>query len=191
MEMSFKEQLESHQEELEQFLEQKNNIRRLWNICDATAEYIYNMILKTKPDHILEIGSSNGYSTFWLSLAAEQINATLDSIEVDEQRYKMARDNLADRNNVNLINGLAEQIIPEFLRDFNFVFIDAGKIGYIEYLKLLINKLAPGAIIIADNVISHKETVRDYLDYLNKSSLFETRTLNIGSGLEISSYQPQ
>jgi len=103
----------------------------------------------------------------------------------------MAQQNLAKRNNIELINGLAENIIPELKGTFNFIFIDAGKIGYINYIKLLEKKLLPGSMIIADNVISHRSTVRDYLDYLTSSSFFETRTLNIGTGLEISIYKPE
>jgi predicted O-methyltransferase YrrM len=190
MEISFTDQQAIHRSELENFIAQKDKIRRLWNVDIETAEFLYGMIIRQKPEHILEIGSSNGYSTFWLSLAAEQVNSTFDSIEVDESRFQLAKANLRNRTNVNLINGLAEHIIPQLTYTYGFIFIDAGKVDYINYLKLLIPKLTERATIIADNVISHNTTVIDYLDFMRKSDFFETETLKLGSGLEISTYCP-
>ena len=69
------------------------------------------------------------------------------------------------------------------------MFIDAGKINYINYIKLLQNKLNNNSTIIADNVISHKDTVKEYLDYIESSELFESVTLNIDSGLNIASFK--
>jgi len=186
--MNYNKLKELHKTELIRFSDQKKKHRRLWNICEETAQFLFNNIIDNKPDRILEIGTSNGYSTFWLSLAAEKTDSTVDSIEVDELRSGLARKNLIGRENINLLFGLAENIIPDLKFKYDFVFIDAGKIGYIDYIKLLINKLKPGAVIIADNVISHKDTVRDYLDYIKRNDLFDTETLNIGSGLEVSIY---
>ena len=174
--------------ELKRFIEQKKINRRLWNISEDTAEILFKLVLKNKPRRILEIGTSNGYSTFWLSIAAEKTGSFIDTIEVDEVRFRMARENLSARQNVNLIHGLAEEEIPKIDHKFDFVFIDGGKIGYINYIRLLEKKLQPKAIIIADNVITHKDTVRDYLDYMQENELFETKTVHIGSGLEISKY---
>jgi len=173
---------------LKKFTEQKKINRRLWNISDETAEILFKLVLLNKPRHILEIGTSNGYSTFWLSLAAERTGSIIHTIEVDEVRFRMACENLSERQNVNLIYGLAEEEIPKIDQKFDFVFIDGGKIGYINYIRLLENKLEPKAVIIADNVISHKDTVRDYLDFMQENELFETETIDIGSGLEISKY---
>ncbi len=189
MEISFQKQTLLHTAELKKFSEQKKQIRRLWNIDPETANFLYDLVLEEKPDRILEIGTSNGYSTFWLSLAAELIFAEIDTIEVDKSRYDLAVINLQQRKNVNLILGLAEEVISLLSGKYDLIFIDAGKIGYIEYLKKLKNKLKPGTLLIADNVISHADTVRDYLDFVHNHNNFKTKTVNIGSGLEISRYR--
>ena len=81
---------------------------------------------------------------------------------------------------------MAEEIIPKLRQKFDFVFIDANKPDYIVYLKLLEDKLENNALIIADNIFSHQESVKEYLDFIRGNPLFETMTLEIDSGLEIS-----
>ena len=88
-----------------------------------------------------------------------------------------------------LLQKYKEEIIPELKKKFDFVFIDANKTDYILYLKLLKNKLADQAVIVADNIISHRESVQEYLDFINENPLFETMNLNIDSGLEISIFR--
>ena len=182
---------ELHKLILSNFNIQRNNIDKLRNINEQTAQLLYMLIKTKQPKNILEIGTSNGYSTFWMSLAAEQFGAIIDTIEVDEARFKLAQKNLAGRNNVKLHFGKAERIISKLNKQYDFVFIDANKADYINYIKLLINKLNDKAIIVADNVISHKESLQEYLDYINSDSAFESMTLDIDSGLEISVFKIQ
>ncbi len=174
-----------------EFKEQKEKINRLWNIPEQTAHLIYLLVKIKSPENILEIGTSNGYSTFWLSLAADNSNAEIQTIEVDVRRFKLAQENLRNRKNIFLHFGTAEEIIPNLNMKFDFVFIDANKSDYITYLKLLEDKLKVNALIIADNIISHQESVQEYLDFLNINPLFETMTLDIDSGLEISIFRNQ
>ena len=180
---------ELYKHELARFEIQKNEIKRLWNIPQETAELLYTFIKIKEPKHILEIGTSNGFSTFWLSLAAETCNAVVETIEVDEDRFMLAKKNLSKRNNITQHLGKAELVIPKLLSKYDFVFIDAGKINYVDYIKLLLNKMSNKAIIIADNVISHKNTVTEYLDFIESSELFDSVTLSIDSGLNVAIYK--
>ena len=175
-----------YKQQLLEFKHQKNKINRLWNITEQTAQLLYMFIKTKQPKNILEIGTSNGYSTFWISLAIDKLEANIDTIEVDRSRFKQAQKNLSGIKNIILHFGKAEQIIPELDKKFDFVFIDANKVDYIKYIKLLMNKLNNKAIIIADNVISHKDSLQEYLDYINSVPAFESMLLNIDSGLEIS-----
>jgi len=79
-----------------------------------------------------------------------------------------------------------ERIIKKYKKEFDFVFIDAEKIKYQSYLKLLLDKLSDNAVIIADNIVSHKESVTEYLDFLIQNPCFESFLLEIDSGLEVS-----
>ncbi|RLC53338.1 MAG: hypothetical protein DRI23_00535 [Candidatus Cloacimonadota bacterium] len=177
-----------YKNELTEFAKQKDTIRRLWNISENTAELLYLLVLMKNPKQILEIGTSNGYSTFWLSLAAEKCNSSVTSIEIDTNRFNLAKENLKKRHNIELINKKAEYAIPNFTDKFDFVFIDAGKINYIDYIKLLQNKLNDNAVIIADNVTSHSHTVEEYLSYVKSSVNYNSMTLPFEAGLEITIY---
>ncbi|MCF7858064.1 MAG: class I SAM-dependent methyltransferase [Candidatus Cloacimonetes bacterium] len=182
---------ELYKHELARFEVQKNNIHRLWNINQKTAELLFTLVLVTKPKKILEIGTSNGFSTFWLSIAAERCDASVDTIEVDIARFNLAKKNLKTRKNVIQRYGKAELIIPELKGRYDLVFLDAGKVNYINYITQLLNKLKKDAIVIADNVISHKSSVKEYLDFVTKSELFEAVTLEIDSGINIATYCPK
>lgn len=172
--------------ELAEFENQRQNIRRLWNIDEQTAHILYFWVKANKPARILEIGTSNGYSTFWLAKAATFYGGLVETIEVDESRFKLAQHNLQRMKNITMHFGLAEIIIPNLSHQYELVFIDAGKIGYVDYIKLLLDKLTQNAVIIADNVISHSHSTQDYLQFMQNSGFFETMTLAVGSGLEIS-----
>jgi len=178
--------------ELERFDEQKKRNRRLWNISENIASILYSLVLASSPKRILEIGTSNGYSTFWLSLAAEKVDSFIDTIEVDESRFSMAIQNLKNRKNIRQYLGKAEEVIPTLNNMYDYFFIDAGKINYIDYLNILIstNKINENALIIADNITSHPETVKKYVDFLNSSEDFATVEIPIDSGLLIAKYLP-
>lgn len=126
-----------NKEELIRFAEQKKSIRRLWNIDESTADLIMMLILIKKPKRILEIGTSNGYSCFMMSLASEQADTIIDTIEVEEKRYNMAKDNIGHITSIHQYFGKAESIIPNLNYRYDFVFIDANKSCYHEYLQLI------------------------------------------------------
>jgi len=178
-----------YEKEIKEFVNQKRFIRRLWNIDEELSELLFMLVLCRKPEFILEIGTSNGYSTFWLSLAAERINAVVHTIEVDKKRYELACNNLRNRKNVILHQAKAEDILPEFDYSIDFLFIDAGKPGYIDYLKLVEDKLSDKAIIVADNIVSHPETTVSFREYLMNSPRYISTVLNYKSGLQIAYYK--
>ena len=149
------------------------------NISSSTGNFIYSLAESIEAKNILEIGTSNGYSTSWLA----HTKAKIISIEVREDRFKLAKENLKDFKNITLIKGDAIKIIPTLNEKFDFVFIDAMKRQYLSYLKLLLPKLNKNCVIVADNVNSHKDKVKDYLDFVKKN--FRSNTIDLDKGLEV------
>ncbi len=175
--------------ELEKFREQSNNIRRLWNIDEKLAELLYMFVRIKKPMNILELGTSNGFSTFYLSVSGELTESCVYSIEFDEKRHLMAKENLKNCNNIELIKGRIEDVIPELHMNFDMVFMDANKSCYIDYILSLENKLNKDALIIADNVSSHEETTGEYIDYIKKNPRYDEMILPYLSGFSIAIYK--
>lgn len=179
---------QKHNKLFNEFKKQKDNIRRLWNIDENGAKLLFFLALSKNAQYILEIGTSNGYSTFWLSLAAAETGGRVHSIEVDDKRYLMAKENLSSRNNITLHHAKAEDILSEFPEGIDFLFIDAGKPGYIDYIKQIEPMLAAKAVVIADNITSHPDTTRAFREYMESSDKYFCQVLEIDAGLLLAYY---
>lgn len=112
-----------------------------------------------RPRRILEIGTFTGYSALCLAGGLVE-GGQLHTIELREEDADLAegyfrRANMQDR--IILHRGNALEIIPALKEDWDLVFIDADKVNYTEYYKLVLPRLAPGGLIIADNVFFHGE----------------------------------
>ena len=159
-----------------------------WNISHQTAEFISMLIKISKVKNVLEIGTSNGYSTLWIADALKDSNTGghLTTIEFYEKRQSIARENIENCNlsdYVTFKQGRALEIIPEL--DFvpDMVFIDANKAEYIQYFDLLKDKLPAGAIILADNVVSHAAKVTDFLETIKNDTRYQSQVLDLPAGL--------
>ncbi|MDP8210489.1 MAG: class I SAM-dependent methyltransferase [Candidatus Stygibacter australis] len=181
--------IKQYQEVLSRFKEQKSNIHRLWNIDEESAHLLFMLVLIHQAKYILEIGTSNGYSTFWLAAAARKIGGAVHTIEVDVNRYNLAKENLKGFTNIDQYLAKAEDILKNFKPGIDFLFIDAGKPSYIEYIKLLEDKLAPQAVVIADNICSHPETTASYKKYIENNPAYHSMVHDIDAGLQIAYYQ--
>jgi predicted O-methyltransferase YrrM len=151
-------------------LEKSGKDNSMFNISRECGEFLNNLIKQFKPKNILEVGTSNGYSTIWIASAAKEANVT--TIEKDIRRIKLAKENFkkANLNNITIIHGKALESIPD--QEFDFVFLDAEKKEYLQYVKLI--KLAKGAIIAAHNVVSQKNKMKGYLEFIKNN--YESRT---------------
>lgn len=170
--------------ELENF--GKNNFT--FNIPAETGKFFYNLVLISKSKNILEIGTSNGYSTIWLAEAAKQNKGRVLTIEISENKIKMAKENFnrAKLKNIKIIQGDAIKEIPKLKEKFDFMFIDAIKSDYIKYLKLNEKNLKKNSIIVADNAIIFKDKMQDYLNYMEKNKNYSSVLVPIGTGVEFS-----
>ena len=152
------------------------------NISKETGNFLFSLIKNMKCKNILEIGTGTGFSTKFLAKS----NGNVITIEISKNRYEKAKENLKKFKNIKLIKGDALKALPKMRKKFDFIFIDASKNNYLNFLKLIEeNKLMKkNCIIAADNVVSHEEKVRDYLEYIRKN--YKSKFVNIGKGLEIS-----
>lgn len=159
-----------------------------WNISRQTAEFISMLIKISNVKNVLEIGTSNGYSALWIADALKDAgnNGHLTTIEFYEKRQCIARENIEKcglSDFVTFKQGRALEILEQL--DFvpDIVFIDANKSEYIQYFDLLKDKLPKGAIILADNVISHAAKVADFLEEIKNDTRYQSQVLDLPAGL--------
>ncbi len=155
-----------------------------WNLDKGSLDLLSRIIKRYKPKKILEIGTYNGYTTEKISGIIDK-DAEIITIEKDQLMFKKSEQNLKDKKNTKVINGDAKEVLKDINTKFDLIFIDAVKREYIEYIKIIEqnNLLKKNAIIIADNVISHKEKVKEYLYHVKNR--YDSETIDIGKGLEI------
>lgn len=123
---------------------------------------------------VLEIGTNHGYSTYWLSKNAKEVI----TYEIIKERAEQAKINLKDIKHIKVIN---KNFLEEYIeKQFDFIFIDATKREYLDYFKKCEKLIKKGGIIACDNVISHKEKMQNFLNYIEN---FQSVTLNLGKGI--------
>jgi predicted O-methyltransferase YrrM len=165
-----------------------DRLLRFRNVEPDTAALLGLLIRCTRASTILEIGTSNGYSTIWLADAAEATGATVTSVEIDPARTEMARGNL-------LRAGLQAELRTEDAAQtlshsedgvWDFVFLDAERPAYASYWPDLLRTLRPeGGLLAIDNVLSHADEVVEVSALIEAEPTVETVLIPIGAGLRL------
>ena len=167
---------------------QERHDDRLRNLEPETAALLTVLVRSGRRRSLLEIGTSNGYSTVWLAWAAEATGGRVTSVEMDPGRQRMADENLRRaglRDLVDLKLGDATEVVEDLPGPFDLVFFDAARVNAPAQLKLLVPKLAPEGMILADNVLSHPAEVAGYLEALERLPGFDRLVVPVGKGLSI------
>ena len=170
--------------ELESF-EKKNG--GFFNVPPETGKFLYNLVCASRAKNILEVGTSNGYSSIWLGEAAAKTGGKVTTIEIAENKAEMAmlnfkRAGLSDR--IKIIRGDAIKEIPKLKESYDFMFIDAIKKDYISYFKLAFPNLKKNAVITADNAIIFAKKMEEYLSFARNHKYLSSVLIPIGTGVE-------
>ena len=156
------------------------------NLEPASAEFICALAGGCGAHRLLEIGGSSGLSTIALAAAARQTGGRLVSLEIEPTRQELARQHLKElelADHVDFVLADAGQVLGRY-QALELVLIDCEKEDYVRFLGLL--KLSPGAVVVADNILSHD--LREYVAAVRAYPGVESVTLPIGKGLEVSRF---
>lgn len=139
--------------------------------------------------HVVEVGTSNGYSSIWFCLALRSTGGKLTTHEINARRAAMARKNFkragVDKI-VTLVEGDAHKEIPKLKEQIDILFLDADKEGYVDYLKKLLPLVRPGGLIMAHNTSSHGRSIQEYLKAVTTNKDLETIFLHAqGAGIGV------
>jgi predicted O-methyltransferase YrrM len=131
--------------------------------------------------HVVEIGTSNGYSSIWICLGLRDTGGRLTTYEINASRATLARQNFKRAGVdqiVTLVEGDAHEEVTKLKGSIDILFIDADKEGYIDYLKKLLPLIRPGGLILAHNTTSHGAQMQDYLNAVTTNPKLETIFVN-------------
>jgi predicted O-methyltransferase YrrM len=162
--------------------------RKMLNLEPETARLLSILARSARAKRVLEIGTSNGYSTIYLASAVAETGGKVISIERNPDKQSMARENLVRAELLDYVDvrlGDATAIIREIAGPFDFVFFDADRISAAEQLRILAPKLAAAVLVLADNVLSHPTEIAGYLAAAASLGGFEHMVVPVGKGLSL------
>ncbi len=164
-----------------------DRLLRWRNVEPETAELLGVLVRGLGARRLLEIGTSNGYSTLWLADAAEATGGTVVSLELLADRTALAASHLAQAglaSVADLRTSDAAKALAEFADDaFDFVFLDAERPAYVSYWPDLIRILAHPSLLAVDNAISHAEELAPFRTLVESDDRVTSSLVPIGAGV--------
>jgi caffeoyl-CoA O-methyltransferase len=158
-------------------------------VSPTTGQFLFALVAPQNACEVLEIGGSRGYSTIWLAAGARILGGKIVSLEHDPAKCEAWRRNIEEAGLsewAELVEGDAKENLPAIEDVFDVVFIDAEKEDYEQYFRLARPKLEPGALVVADNVLSHEETLGAYSRSRQADPGLVSVTVPLDRGLELS-----
>jgi caffeoyl-CoA O-methyltransferase len=159
--------------------------QRLRQVPPETGQFTALLAASAPTGAFLEIGTSAGYSTLWLALACQTRGQILTTFEVLVDKAQLARETFQAaqiEDSVDLIEGDARDHLPHY-NGIAFCFLDAEKEVYLDCYELLVPRLLPGGLLLADNAINHREALQPFLDRAAADPRVDALVVPIGKGV--------
>ena len=159
--------------------------QRLRQIPPVTGKFLALLCASAPKGGVLEVGTSAGYSSLWLSLACKLRGNHLTTFEVLEEKVARANETFESAqvsNQIQLIHGDARDVIEGY-REVAFCFLDAERDIYFDIYEKLLPNLTPGGILAVDNVISHADELSDFIAQAENDPRVDALVVPVGKGV--------
>jgi predicted O-methyltransferase YrrM len=160
--------------------------QKMLNITPETGELLALLVLAMKARRILEVGTSNAYSTLWLADAVREIGGSVVTVEVAPAKAEMARHNI---ERAGLSRWICQDVMDagEFLRRqapaaFDLLFLDADRSQYAGWWPWLEKIIAPGGLLVVDNAISHAREMVGFTAQVRATPGWRALMIPVGKG---------
>jgi caffeoyl-CoA O-methyltransferase len=161
------------------------HLQRLRQIPQETGRFLVLLCATAPAGQVLEIGTSAGYSSLWLSLACQQRGDQLTTFEVLPEKVALARETFRSAEVeplARLVQGDARQMLNDY-QEVAFCFLDAEKDVYMDCYELLVPNLVPGGLLTVDNVISHADELQPFIERATSDPRLDAIVVPIGKGV--------
>ena len=160
--------------------------RRMLNITRDTGEFLSVLVRAMNAQRVLEIGTSNGYSTLWLASAAKAISGEVTTVELSDFKLALAAKNF-ERSGlapfITQVHGEAGALLRRSAdSSFDVVFLDSERSEYLGWWPDIKRVLRKGGLIVVDNATSHSAEMAPFVALVSADSDFTTCTVPVGNG---------
>ena len=159
-------------------------LKRLRQIPPETGQFLALLAVMAPRGNVIEIGTSAGYSTLWLSLACRQRGDKIKTFELLGDKIRLARETFrmaGVEDIVDLIAGDALEFLPD-IQDIAFCFLDAEKEIYSACYEAVLPNMVPGGLLVADNAINHRTTLQPLIEHALADERVDALVVPIGKG---------
>jgi predicted O-methyltransferase YrrM len=163
--------------------------QRARQVEPTTGRFLFSLVAPQTDCEVLELGGSRGYSSIWLAAGVRYLGGRVLSLEHDPVKVEAWRRNVEEAGLeewAELREGDAFELLPQIDDVFDLVFLDAEKDDYEELFRLAREKVEPGALVVADNVLSHPDPLAQYSAARQADPTLVSVTLPLDRGLELS-----
>lgn len=168
--------------------------RRMLHITPDTGRLLALLVRLAGARDLLEIGTSDGYSTVWIGDAAEEHGGRVITVEKSPWKASLARRTLVEAELESTVTVVCEGIerflpgLPDESADF--LFLDADRAGYARYAEDLARVLRPGGLWVTDNAVSHAAELGDLMRFVERLDDWSEALVPVGKG-ELLLYKPR
>jgi len=158
-----------------------NQRRGMMNVQPEDGRVLRLLAEAIGAKHIVEIGTSNGYSGIWFCLALRTTGGKLTPHEFDARRASLDRENFKRAgvsHLLTLLEGDAQKTVNKLKEPIDIIFLDADKAGYIDYLNKLLPLVRPGGLILAHNTTNVRSPMEDYIKAVTTNPQLETKFIH-------------
>ncbi|TMH94920.1 methyltransferase domain-containing protein [Candidatus Bathyarchaeota archaeon] len=149
------------------------------SIGPVKGKILAEIVKKTKPKRILEVGALYGYSAILMAKNSPP-GVKIVSVEKNPEHVRISTKNIKRANmeeKITMVEGDGKTELQKLSGSFDLVFLDAEKTQYLAYLKAVEKNLDKGSVIVADNVGIFEDQMQDYLEYVRKKGPYKSRTI--------------
>jgi predicted O-methyltransferase YrrM len=160
--------------------------RRMLNITRDTGEFLSVLVRATNARRVLEIGTSNGYSTIWLASAAKAVNGLVTPVELSDFKVSLAAKNFERSGLSHYISQVHDEAgaILKGCQDssFDLAFLDSERSEYLAWWPDIKRVLRNGGLLVVDNATSHPAELASFVEAVSNDPDFTTCTVPLGNG---------
>ena len=160
--------------------------RRMLNVTRDTGEFLAVLVRAMLARRVLEIGTSNGYSTLWLASAARAIGGSVTTVEVADYKVELASANFVRSGlarYISVVHDDASRVLERLSENaFDLVFLDSERSAYPKWWLNLRRVLRPGGLLVVDNATSHPEELTPFVALVKADAAFFTSIVPVGNG---------